>query len=88
MANEIDEMEKFLKVESSSTKEKIVTSNAEIKLGNGELHSEIETKEETENDNTTETKAEENGDEKVEESNDTNVEANNEQNEEQELEDN
>ncbi|XP_063900034.1 SH3 domain-binding glutamic acid-rich protein homolog [Zophobas morio] len=66
MANEIDEMEKFLKLESSDSAP-TVTSNAEIKLGNGEIQSE-ETPQ-----NFNETK-----DDKEEESKDDNVPDNNE----------
>lgn len=52
MANEIDEMEKFLKLAPSASEP--VTSNAEIKLGNGEIHNteeSNETKEESKDEN-------------------------------------
>ncbi|XP_044268263.1 SH3 domain-binding glutamic acid-rich protein homolog [Tribolium madens] len=69
MANEIDEMEKFLKLAPSDS-EPSVTSNAELKLGNGEIHNapqeSNETKETEESKDETVPDNNESGDAKVE----------------------
>ncbi|EFA04500.1 SH3 domain-binding glutamic acid-rich protein homolog [Tribolium castaneum] len=79
MANEVDEMEKFLKLAPNDS-EPSVTTNAELKLGNGEVHNASQELNETKE--TEESKEETDNNEKIENGEET-EEKHDEENEEE-----